>query len=54
VIIALIVVALLWPLAVVVPLALVGSWIALSLIVRAFILARQGENSEHSEDNPSE
>jgi len=52
VIIALIVVALLWPLAVVVPLALLGSWVALSLVVRAFILARQG--GERDNDNPSE
>ncbi len=42
IIIALIVVALLWPLAVVIPLALLGGWVALSLIVRAVTLKRGG------------
>ena len=46
IIIALIAVALLWPLVVVVPLALLGGWIALTLIVRAITLKRQGGREE--------
>ncbi len=36
-------VALWWPLVVVAPLSLLGLWIAISLLVRAFILRRQGQ-----------
>jgi cardiolipin synthase len=35
-------IGLLWPLAVVVPLSVFGAWIAISLLVRAFVLRRQG------------
>ena len=42
VILAITVLTLLWPLAVVVPLGAIGIWVALSLLVRAFLLRRQG------------
>ena len=46
-------VALWWPLAVVAPLSLLGLWIAISLLVRAFILRRQGrrESTQAARDN---
>lgn len=38
----LVTIALLWPLAVALPLSLLGAWIALSLLARAYVLRRQG------------
>ena len=38
----LVTIALLWPLAVALPLSLFGAWIALSLLARAYVLRRQG------------
>ena len=40
------VVAVLWPRAVSVPLAVVGVWVALSLFIRAFHLHREGKREE--------
>ena len=42
----LVAIALLWPLAVALPLSLLGAWIALSLLARAYGLKRQGA-AEH-------
>lgn len=42
VILALVAIGLLWPLAVVLPLGALGVWIAVSLLVRAYVLRREG------------
>ena len=41
-------IALLWPLAVVAPLALLGAWIAVTLLLRAVVLRRQGTRDGES------
>jgi cardiolipin synthase len=50
VLLLLIAVGLMWPLVVVVPLALMGLWIAISLLVRAYLLRRRGY---HEADRPA-
>jgi cardiolipin synthase A/B len=49
---ALVAIGLLWPLAVALPLSLLGGWIALSLLARAYVLKRQGaaENDAAARD----
>ena len=42
VILVLVAIGLLWPLAVVLPLGVLGGWIAVSLLARAYVLRREG------------
>ncbi len=53
-ILGLVVIGVLWPLAVVAPVGLVGVWIAVSLLIRAFVLRREGaENARAAKAVPA-
>ncbi len=51
VILALVAIGLLWPLALVLPLCALGMWIAVSLMVRAIVLRREGAKAAAREDD---
>jgi len=51
---AFVAVALLWPLAIVIPLAVLGGWIALSLLVRAYTLRYGDSGNETAQQRDSE